>query len=167
MLAICGGLTEDGARGIMGSIFAAMEPDPSQATKDEVDLLGDILSSTVDLGHGSKASVAQILSDATGTYSGGLEALERAGVAKVGSVSGPTDYVIKTHLFIACKTTLRFLLKGTQWEEQAIDQILRRLPEAKKSQRMIGGHRPWGVELPLSYLRKYLGNSEVDLLGGF
>jgi hypothetical protein len=168
MLAVCAGVGEDGAIGIMNTIFAAMEPDPSQGTKDETDLLGDILSSVVELGHGSKASVAQILSDETGSYSGGLEALERAGVAKVKNGAGrPTDSDKKTHLFVASKATIRFLLKGTQWEGQAIDQLLRRIPGARKCQHMIGGHKHWGIDIPLTHLEKFLGESEVDTLGGF
>jgi hypothetical protein len=87
MLAVCGGFGEEGAVGIMNAIFSAMEPDPSQATKDEVDLLGEILSSTVDIGHGSRAGVAQILLHSA-DYPGGLDALERAGVARVGVGKG-------------------------------------------------------------------------------
>ena len=137
-----------------------------QGTKDEDDLLGEIFSSLVDLGHGERANVAQILSTPN-SYPGGIDALERVGVVKVASGQGTrADLGSATHLFIANTPVARYLLKGTQWESQAIDQLLQRLPGSRKDQRRVGGHHPRGVMIPLDYIEEnYLSKSEPETNG--
>jgi len=148
MLAVTCGLDEPGAVGLMGGIFERLGQDPQQGTKDEVALLGDIFSSTVNLGHGEEASVAQILAHPS-SYSGGLDAMERAGVKLLYTRS---DLSTRSGIFLAHQVILRYLLKGTQWAEQSIDQLLIRLPGARKRQVECGGHRPWGVMLGWDYV---------------
>ena len=118
----------------------------------------------MSLGHGDQASVAQVLSRPN-EYSGGLEALERAGVkvAYDGRYTPPK----KKGVFFSHQNILRYLLKGTQWADQSIDQILLRLPSAAKKQYECGGHKPWGVFLDWkmiddNYLVRGLGDNQED-----
>lgn len=161
LLAVASGrITEEAAGSLMQSIFARLETDPSQGTKDETDLLGDILSTIIELGRGDKAMVSQVLEDPD-SHVGGLQALERVGIAPVWLARGPRpNEGLGDALFIAHKAVKRYLLKGTMWEDQTIDTILKRLPGARKMQVIIGGHRPWGVRLPWSLLSKYLATKD-------
>lgn len=149
MLAVVCGLDQQGAIDLMTRIFSEMETDPAQATKDEVTLLGEILSSTVRLGHGEESTVGQVLSDPT--ISGGLEALERVGV----KVAYDNRYEIPKRIgvFFAQAPIARYLLKDTTWSTQSLSQILGRLPKAKKRQFACAGHHPWGVMVPYEYLQ--------------
>jgi len=157
LLACAVGLDEQGAIDLMARYFSELEQDPSQATKDETDLLGDILSSTVSLGHGEEAAVGQILTNSN-SYSGGLESIERAGVM-IAYDSRHTQPK-RLGLFLAHKAILRYLLKGTQWADQAIDQLLKRLPTAQKRQYACGGHRPWGIMLDWSWFEERYGDQD-------
>lgn len=157
MLAATMDVSADGAADLMGRIFTQLEQDPSQGTKDEVDLLGEILSSTVQLGHGEQASVAQILSNPN-EYSGGAEALERVGV-KV-AYDRRCEVPKRLGVFFAHQPILRYLLKGTRWADQSIDQLLKRLKGAEKKQLRCGGHKPWGVMLDWEYMCRFLGDHE-------
>jgi hypothetical protein len=162
MLAAVTGMSEEtAATGLMQEIFSKLEQDPAQATKDEVDLLGDILSSTVDMGRGDRLTVAQVLSDPEASKAA-LDALERVGIAVVcGRGVSVREVFSATGLFIAQKAVLRYLLKGTQWEDQSIDQILKRLPGARKHQASVGGHRPWGVLIPWALIKdRYLSPAQ-------
>ena len=162
-LAVTCGLDEAGAVGLMGRIFEQLEQDPSQATKDEVALLGDIFSSTVSLGHGDEATIAQILSFPS-SYSGGLEAAERAGV----KMKYDRRYEVpkKIGVFVAHQVVLRYLLRGTQWADQSIDQLLVRLPGSKKKQEPCAGHSPWGVMLDWAYVRDRFLEEASDMETG-
>ena len=159
MLATSCGLDAEGAVAFMERVFGELEQDPAQGTKDEVSLLGAILESTVQLGHGDEATVGQILSHPS-SYSGGLDAIERAGV-KLKLDGRYATAPPKIGVFIAHQAVLRYLLRGTQWSEQSIDQLLVRLPGARKRQNECGGHVPWGVMLPWDYVsQRFLGGAD-------
>ena len=154
MLATAIGLDEEHAINLIRTLVAKTEQDPGQATKDQTELLGDILSSEVSLDHGSRATVGQILRDPD-SYSGGWVALERSGIRPVGS-QGADPFahdLYRSALFVAASPVRRYLLKGTRWEKEPIDQILLRLEGAKRAQLQVGGHRPRGVAVPWELLR--------------
>lgn len=165
ILAAVLGMDEASQDELLKAVLAGVDTDPVQGVKDETDLLGEILSSTVDLGRGDRASVAQIL-NAPGDYPGGWDALERVGIAPIATTRGQTARKVaqefegtREFLFLAHKSILRYLLKGTPWESQSIDQILKRLPGACRDQQRVGGHRPWGIKLPWELIReKYLAD---------
>lgn len=167
MLAAVDGMDERLAEDLLRSIFDKLEKDPSQSTKDETDLVGDILSSRVKIERGEEAGVGQIL--AGGTHRpGGWDALERAGIVPVAKSPAPGERQrayeqeeARAGIFVATKQVQRFLLKGTQWADQNVDQLLKRLPGAVKCQRAIGGHRPYGVVIPWEYLKdRFLDREE-------
>ncbi len=163
MLTTAGGLTDDQAVGFMRDLFGGLEQDPAQATKDETDLLGEILSSQFDLGPGRRMTVGQALvrsDESTEIW----PALERVGIAPVANCGGRDAAASESYraaLFIDHKAAKRYLLRDSQWREQGISAILARLPGAKKCQQRVGGHRPWGVAIPWRLIKeKYLDDSE-------
>jgi hypothetical protein len=108
---------------------------------DESKLIHTILSSFVDLGHGDRASVSQLLAEPDSFGVGAGQALERHGL-------GLTRHHGMDCVFVAADAAKRFLLRGTAWEHQDIAQILRRLPGAERLQVRIAGRRPWGIAIP-------------------
>ncbi len=160
MLAVAANIDHLTARGLLDSIFKGTVV-TEQGVPDEMELLSDILESPVDLGRGERTPVARLLSQADAS---GHEALEAAGIALV-SLDGTwraDDVGDRNGVFIACSAVQRFLLKGNaRWANQSIQQLLKRLPEAKVKQRRIAGRRPWGVLIPRSFIdREFLGGQE-------
>jgi energy-coupling factor transporter ATP-binding protein EcfA2 len=161
MLAAVMGLTdEDQAHGLLLTTLEGVGKDPSHVVSDEDDLVGAILSSLVSLPRGESATVAQILS-APNDYTDGWASLERVGVGPVALQSGRRPHEMvpeRDGLFMAHAAIRRLLLRGTKWEDQSIEQILRRVEGAEKSRRRIGGQLSYGTVLPWQVIaRRYLG----------
>ena len=97
-----------------------------------------------------------------GGYTGTWDALERVGIKPVSDV--PSHRPIENaherqYLFLSHGSVSRYLLKATKWEGQRIDQMLVRLPGARKKQVRVGGHKPWGVAIPWKMLvDKFMGD---------
>jgi hypothetical protein len=125
-----------------------------QEMSDEEDLLQAILSHVVRFDRGFEATVAELIRAYDPEKN---DALERCGIAKVSSLRGPrakTDI-----LFIAHNDVRNKVLKGTEWANQSIDQILRRISGAKPGRRQVGGRQTYGVQLPLDFVvKRYLGD---------
>lgn len=158
MLATAIGLDEEHAANLIRTLVAKTEQDQGSATKDQTELLGDILSSEIFLDRGARATVAQVLISPD-SYLGGWDALERSGIRPIGKVG--TDAfaheLYRTHLFVAPGAMRRYLLKGTRWALEPLDQILLRLEGAERGQHQVGGHRPRGVVIPWELIQeKYL-----------
>jgi len=154
MVAVCSESPETTARAFLGHLFAELEHDPADDTPDQEELLKMILGSSVDLPGGRRQTVAQLLREID-TSIEGREALERCGVAVVYAGRGRTPSTVTGRqrcLFLLCESVRRYLLRGTQWEDQSIGQILRRLPGAQHRQATIGGQRPYGIRIPLDYV---------------
>ena len=127
----------------------------NQGEKDEVQLLRDILAAnmriTVNAGSSvttQERAVGQVLQHA-GHNSDCLE-------AKGLRVIEPKMAAGKL-LFLAHEVVRRELLKGTRWAESRIDQLLERLPNAKREQQRCAGQRPWGISLPWPACLQCLG----------
>ena len=165
MLAQAIGLGDDEAKTLLINMVGKAQQDPGQATKDQTELLGEILSSEVYLEHGSRATVAQILKNPTG-YLGGWDALERTGITVIGFGKNSQPLSVETDrksLFIGERPVQRYLLKGTRWADEPIAQILGRLAGVKRGQHEVGGHRPRGVDIPWKMLReKYMIRDDED-----
>jgi hypothetical protein len=155
MAAVAQGFGDDAAAELLKVWVTQLDQDPSQGTKDETELLGDILSSSVNIGRGSQANVGQIVRRPEDYGADGTEAMERAGVAIMPDSRGRcVGGVAARSLFVAVKSVSRYLLKGTRWDDQSIETILRRLHGAFQSQRRMGGHRPRGVEVPMELVEE-------------
>lgn len=165
MLAAVTGMDVAAQGRLLEAVIGGVDTDPMQSTRDETDLLADIIGTMVDLGRGEKATVAQIL-DRPADYPTGWDALERHGIAPVTETRGASsrdrarEYETeRAGLFIDPKPVLRLLLRGTPWDGQDIAQILKRLPGAARDQRAVGGHRPRGIVIPWRLVReKFLAN---------
>lgn len=126
---------------------ATVDPDDMQVESDQQQLIQVILSSIVDLGKGERSSVAQAI--ATNEW----EALDRVGITVAGDDARckPIEEAWKRDwLFFDCRNVTRFLLPGTKWANQSIDQVLVRLKGARRHQARMIGRRPRGVAIPWS-----------------
>ena len=115
-----------------------------------------------------KLSVAQILSSMN-TYSQASDAIEAHGIclgyqtrARRGLESGESAPA----LFVCHRQVCRMLLRGTPWEFQSIDQLLKRLPGAERDQRKLAGRNARGVSLPMDMVKERFLNSASDSVGG-
>ena len=157
LLALSAGMDEyTAAKGLMLNILEGLEHDPSQGVSDQVQLVHAILSSIVDLGRGDRATVAQILIRPN-DYIEGAPALTRVGIGRLWKRRGPrpvgSGMVDYDAIFFVHDVIRRQLLKGTEWQDQQIDQLLVRLPTAKKTQRRCPG-RVYGVLVGREYMEE-------------
>lgn len=118
----------------------------SEDMNDERQLLVDILETEVQLEKGERATVSQIIERRLQSPTG-MTTLEAKGVGIV------THNNFET-LFVAHRAASRYLLRGTQWENQNIDEILGRLDGAEKMKKRLGGKRPWGITVPMRNLEE-------------
>ena len=158
MLAVATGADNQKAVELLAHLLDGVATD-QQTERDEVQLMADILESTIQLGRGETATVAQILSQAD---HGGWDALEQAGIAAVSSRLGRrSDVGERDGIFLAYDAVKRFLLQRTQWADQSIPQLLGRLPTAKRVQCRIAGRRPYGILIERKYIDKQFLDDET------
>jgi hypothetical protein len=165
MLATVLGVQDEGqAHALLLNTLDGVGKDPTHVVSDEDDLVDAILSSPVGLPRGETATVAQILSNPN-DYSDGWTSLDRVGIGPVAFALGrrPHENITERDgIFFAHSSIRRLLLKGTRWEDQAIEQILRRVEGAEKSRRRMGGRLCWGTVIPWKlFAAKCLGSEDA------
>lgn len=164
LLALCAGIDdEEAATALQAELLDKLGIDPGQGQTDQHELLGALLESTVRVEKGESATVSQILQH-TSTYPDGQSRLEGVGIAMVANRRGPRSSEAarggpERHpwgdaMFVVHQAVKRYLLRGTQWEGESVDQILLRLPGAERKRCSVGGKRAWGVLLPWPMLRE-------------
>lgn len=117
----------------------------TETANDATQLLQDIIESEVVLDRGARATVGEIIDPGSRKMDPLKErSLERFGVGIVTHNNRDEEW-----FFVAHKAACRYLLKGTTWENQNIDEILKRLPGAEKCKKKLSGGRPWGVVIPM------------------
>lgn len=140
-----------------GLLAAMVEPLKAEATpeSDEADLIHTILGALVDLGRGEKSTVGKLLEN----YGiDARDALEKCGLSVVeGLAAGSTNHHEleregADYLFVAQKLVSERLLKFSKWENQSIEQILRRIDGAFPSRRRVAGQRPSGTCIPMTHI---------------
>jgi len=117
----------------------------SQGEPDEIQLLRDIVATNLRVTfeeQGTRGSDDRTVGQLLNCYRTYAKILEAKGIKVVQLRSGAWV------LFLATAAIRRELLRGTRWSESRIDQILQRLPGAKRGQQRCGGQKPWGIELP-------------------
>lgn len=127
---------------------------------DERQLLDDILMSRATTREA--VSVSQMIghADRCPHYPTDLESV---GISIVTSDRHGHDLDPAEHcIFFAHRAVTRHLLRGTRWEGQNIDQILSRLPGARKARWQIAGSRPWGIFIPKSQLSPADDGSPIE-----
>lgn len=94
-------------------------------------------------------------------------AINSHGVAKIHArgKTAKSDAEPERVFFIADVVSQK-LLGGTRFREMGIDQILMRVPGAKKSKQRMGSHQARGIAIPVDEIEKLLGGVSDDDGGG-
>ncbi len=151
--------TENEPVAILERLLIERESEEGGRATDQEDALEAILGAVLDIGHGERATVAQVLQ---GGVDHGPAACERVGIRPLGEQGFTGDAWSETYkrqtLFIDCKSVSRYLMRGTAWESQSLDQILLRLDGAKAGRRIVGGRQPRGLLIPWKLVQeRFLG----------
>jgi hypothetical protein len=158
LLAVVHEQDEDNARKTLGGLLADRGQLARQGGADEKDLLTAILGSQYHIGGGVTTSVSATLADRD-AFARHWETLETVGVgltaANAPGGRRPADWCAKwwaegklTDIFLDTDKVRRFLLKGTRWEGLDIEQLLLRVPGAKREKRTACRVRVWGLVIP-------------------
>lgn len=128
----------DETRQVLQDLLKGVDSD-EQSQSDQEDLLATILSSQINCGpKDGMLTISQIIEQPLGSrFYENNGRLEGAGIT-----------LCKEGMFIDCKQVARCLLRNTQWDGQRIDQILLRLPLAKRDRQRLAGSRPHGIWVP-------------------
>jgi plasmid stabilization system protein ParE/5S rRNA maturation endonuclease (ribonuclease M5) len=145
------GLSGDDAAGILERMLRTV--DRGETSADDESLLGDILSSTVELSKSERGTVGQAIemdNRGSGFSTSSDHALNQVGLCyyadeTLNTDEGPhrDDWLFVAHLIVTRK-----LLKDTTWAQQNIDQILARIPKAVRTRRRFAGQNNRGVMIP-------------------
>lgn len=145
--------TDDTAVGSLTTMISNRTSLQSQGEPDQAQLLRDIFASNIraSISQGDSTvyqerAVGQLLQTYSGdeTIRNSRALLEAKGIKIVSGRLEP-----ERRLFVVHEVVQRELLAGTRWAEIQIDQLLVRLPGARREQQRCGGmQRPWGVSLP-------------------
>lgn len=128
---------------------------------DEDDVLLSIMRFVVKMDRTEK-TVGQMLTNRGTDY---LEALERFGIKIVSKRNADGEF-----LFVGIPDVCHALLRGTQWEHQNIEQILRRIAGAKTGEHnrhRVGGMRRRGVSIPMEYIERQILGVDPEKLDSF
>jgi hypothetical protein len=166
MLAVAMGMEAD-AEAMQALEFCAaqIEQDRRHHEPDQVQLMHAILSSSVPLGHGRIMSVAQLLAASASDFPGDAwDSLERVGIAAAAESHAPREFASNRDvLFLEPRAIARYLLAGTIWADQSIDQLLLRLPTARRNRRRFGNLRAWGIELSYQqFAQQFLADADDE-----
>lgn len=130
-----------------------------QQESDEEQVLKAIFESVVSLKGGERASVSELLAGSISSHNESpSKVLQRVGVRRVISDDSQTP----SQLFFAPQAIVRELLRGTEFAGQNIEEILGRIPGAKKSRQRMGGHLPRGVLIPESSISEIIASISAD-----
>jgi len=171
ILAAIHGFDETGAVQLLREMLVDMAPEDDIA--DESDLIHKILAGMVHTGRETMA-VSQLLAIVLekGTESPSAEQhlakhglkLDYFAANHPYCIPGNDDSKSSRCLLIAHDTVTGSLLRGTPWEHQSIEQILKRIPGAEYGRRRVGGHRCGCVAIPEQLLlEEYLGYRDGQL----
>lgn len=152
MMARIGGMSLPDARMTLTDVLSAR--DLGEATiSDQEELVDAILSGWVQLDHGKRATVAEIL---TGEYAepGAVRQLEAHGISRCSQSRGSArrdliPWTLLDSVFVDHRTVAEKILRGSRWQNQSLDQMLNRLPGAKRDRRKLSGRNARGVLLPI------------------
>lgn len=114
---------------------------------DEEALIKDIYHASIMLPGGKRRTIASLIRDevvesAPGQALNREELLDNVGIKLL---------TFPKRVFF-CHRKVRELLQGTRFRDMAVDQILERLPDAKKGRERMIGQRPYGVTIKMSVI---------------
>lgn len=155
MIAAVHEMTIEDSRKILARMVEDTKENHQQENDQEI-LTEEILSARVQVQGGKFFSVAQIINESSSDQD--FDAMATHGVCVCFDRRGRKDLVEETSeklLFIAHRITQRLLLRGSQWESQALDQILKRIPGAILGRRRIAGTLQRGVTIPWEWVTRF------------
>lgn len=167
LLAVIQGFDDTGAHALMEDMLTGVDREEEKIA-DEADLMAAILSAHIHTGK-ETLSVAQLLgmvientihSDMAETNLAkcGIK-FDRAGDTK----EIPPAMRHTKCLHIGYQAVTKHLLRGTPWEHQSIEQILRRIQGSVHSRRRIGGQRCRCILISKELLEvQFLGKHEEE-----
>jgi len=124
-----------------------------EQTSDEIELLADIFNSQVQVPGGKRLAVTQLM--ARRNFETDYEdILEAVGIKMTELEAGrgrPRGDRSLDAVFIDPKK-VRQLLRGTQWADQNIKDILKRIPDVRVCRKVLAYGRPQGFAVPVSML---------------
>lgn len=140
---------EEAARDLLGDMFSSWDFG-GQSSRDDVDLMQEILTAEVITEGGKRSSVSRLLAEVGGDSA---ESLYRIGVRKVfkrGSKAGSMA------LWICPEVVRKSIFKtGSDFSGHSIGQYLMRLNGATKTKQRLGGNQTfWGIEIPFTTINE-------------
>jgi hypothetical protein len=169
MIAVVMGYDQAFAITSLGDMLESAKSDiPVEA--DESNLVAAILSAIVQVSAGHRLTVGQVLEllcDPTASYREDWAiALERCGIklAMFGFSDGvPKALSGRQALLLNYQMVRDGLLRGSRWEGQPIDQVIRRIPGCLSGHRRIGGVKGRVAMLPFDEFRdRYIGRQDQE-----
>lgn len=161
MLARACELDEKSTLGLMRRMLR-MVPEEDRDVSDETELLHRIMRADLRLPRGETLTVAE------GLVNGGLDQMEILARNGIGIVLGRpghrgTEYDEKEYLFLDPDAVTEKLLRGTEWQDQTIRTILKRIEGAEMTRRRLARHRVRGVTIPMEFIwKEVIGKDEDD-----
>lgn len=167
MLGAIMGLDEAAAAALMKNMLSRRDFSQQQES-DEEQVLKAIFESVVSLKGGERASVSELLAGSISSHNESpTKVLQRVGVRRVELERTPDKGYYqddeKNHLFFSPAMICRELLRGTEFAGQNIEEVLCRIPGARRSRQKMGGHLPRGVLIPESSITEIISGSLIHV----
>jgi len=156
ILAVARGMTDTQAEQILRAMVVTA-PQEDQQMSDQEDILQAIFRAVVTMetgndtktvvSHNTVARLWEMLPNPEA-----LAALERHGITQTSETKKQHAEGGERFCFIDHRDVCEKLLRNSEWSEQSIDQILKRIPNAEISRRRIGARRTYGVLIPAKFI---------------
>ncbi len=172
-MSVIQGYDEDGCREILTQMLSGMKQAEVGEVKDEANILEAIFSSQIFIGRETYtvASLIDTITHKKSNYEIAVEGLEKYGLSITtfgDSDEVPAKYHMTPCLAIATNAVRTKLLRGTAWENQSIDQILKRVEGALPLRKYIAKQRLRSICIPMEYLyRDMLAGEAEELVVNF
>ena len=150
------GMDVDTNHGLLTNVLEDRDVQSLQES-DEERLLNEIWESTVFLERGKTETVSNLLREDYDDYVAAGPALEKVGIKVIHPRSDVAEQV-----FFVQRPINRVLLKDSDFKWLQIEQILLRVPGAKRVQQRIAGKRPWGVCIPRKSIEDLIGSDRDE-----
>lgn len=161
-------LSEESARQSLEGMMKAQDIE-EQSVSDHEELIDAIMGAHVPLGGGDRCMVSEVVFGyvTDQTRAGVYRILEGCGVSRVcswknGGCRAQADWLAGDTLFIRHTQVCSQLLRNSRWENQSINQILKRIPGASSKRRVIAGREVRGIDIPIAAIESGIQEETPD-----
>ena len=142
-------------------------PREDQQMSDQEDILQAIFRAVVTMETGNDTKTVVSHNTIAGLWGmlpnpEALAALERHGITQATDKTGPKGEDGKCFCFLDHRDVCEKLLRNSEWADQSIDQILKRIEGAEISRRRIGARRTYGVLIPANFIEQKIISADDD-----